>query len=627
MTAVSHSGDGQASQAGAVRPGEAASPTRPTASGPAVPSWLRRPTVQGLLALACYAAIWLSTSGRHLIGHPAMAQLDQMSMDPNFYVWAMRWWPFAIAHGLNPAFTHYVGAPAGYSLAWVTTVGPLALLASPITLTAGPVAAFNLVTALGLPLAAWAAFVLCRRLTGTFWPSLVGGAVFGFSAYEMNHDVAGQLNLTYSLLLPILAYLVVVWRDRGIGDRAFVILAGLIMAVQFYLFLETFADLTALLVLSLLLGLAVAGRAGRPELLRLTRLLAYGYAIAIVLAAPYLIYALKTPSPKLVAKTGMDLASLVVPRPQRTFGIAWLRHLAWGPIHASQACYIGIPLLVLVILFAVTRWSSRLVRFLTFLVALIIVAALGSAVYVGGHRLFSVPWSALFNLPVVRNAYPLRLMVFAYLVLAVMTALWLAGRGGLRGRVGLASTDGLAGMDGLAGGDAPAGAGLRSHTWARWLLAVLVIAGIALDTPPMPAGGHTTVPTFISSGEYQRRLSRGEIVIVVSKIGNAGMLWQAESGFYWRLAGGYVNQAITRRSDLPKQVQGLAHATPATVLAFENYVRTSHIGAILLAAKQEPQWVGIFWRMGLKGHEFGDVIVYPTGGCKSCRVLNRSGLY
>jgi hypothetical protein len=637
MTAIGHSGDGRTSQVGAVRPGAAGSPAIQSAGRPGAPSWLRRPAVQGLLALACYAAIWLSTSGRYLIGHASMAQLDQMSMDPNFYVWAMRWWPFAIAHGLNPAFTHYVGAPAGYSLAWVTTVGPLALLASPITVAAGPVVAFNLVTAVGLPLAAWAAFVLCRRLTGKFWPSLVGGAVFGFSAYEMNHDVAGQLNLTYSLLLPILAYLVVVWRDRGIGDRTFVILAGLLMAVQFYLFLETFADLTALLAVSLLLGLAVAGRAGRPQVLRLTRLVAFGYAIAIVLAAPYLIYAFRTPSPKLVAATGMDLASLVVPRPQRTFDIGWLRHLAWGPIHASQACYLGIPLLVLAILFAVTRWSGRLVRFLTYLLVVIIVAALGGAVYVAGHRLFTMPWSGLFSLPIVRNAYPLRLMVFAYLALAVVTALWLAGRGGLRGRVGVASSDGLAAMDGLAGGDGLArGAGLAGqdvtarpgwHTWGRWLLAALVIVGIALDTPPMPADGHTTVPTFISTGVYQRQLSRGEIVVVVSKIGNAGMLWQAESDFYWRLAGGYVNQAITRRSDLPKQVQDLAHATPASVLAFEAYIRTNHIGAILVAAQSEPQWVGIFWRMGLKGHRIDNVEVYPTDGCRSCRVLRPSDLY
>ncbi len=62
-------------------------------------------------------------------------------------------------------------------------------------------------TAIGLPVSAWAAFVLCRRLTGKFWPSIVGGAVYGFSAFEMGHNFAGQINLTYSLLLPLLAYL------------------------------------------------------------------------------------------------------------------------------------------------------------------------------------------------------------------------------------------------------------------------------------------------------------------------------------------------------------------------------------------------------------------------------------
>ena len=69
--------------------------------------------------------------------------------------------------------------------------------------------------------------------------------MFGFSAYQMNHVVAGQLNLIYSLLLPILGYLIVRWHEDSISTRAFVILAGLTMAVQFYLFLETFADLTA----------------------------------------------------------------------------------------------------------------------------------------------------------------------------------------------------------------------------------------------------------------------------------------------------------------------------------------------------------------------------------------------
>jgi len=111
-------------------------------------------------------------------------------------------------------------------------------------------------------------------------------------------------------------------------------------------------------------------------------------------------------------------------------------------------------------------------------------------------------------------------------------------------------------------------------------------------------------------------------VVVVSTVGNAGMLWQAQSGFYMRLAGGYINQAITRKSDLPDPVQDLASATTAGVARFEQYVRASHVGAILLDANHEPNWVGIFGRMGLRGHRIGNVIVYQTNGCQTCRPLH-----
>ncbi len=568
-----------------------AAPAGPVGEGEAgFRRWLRFPSVQGGLALAAYLLIWLLTSARLLVQHLSHAQLDQVSMDPNFYVWCLRWWPYAVVHGLNPLYTHQIGAPAGQSLAWVTTIPPLALLAAPITLAGGPVVAFNLLSAIAPAVSAWAAFVLCRRLTGRFWAALVGGAVFGFSAFEMNHSAAGQLNLTYSLLLPILAYLVVVWWQGSISGRAFVILAALIMATQFYLFLETFADLTAFLVVALVAGLLLGGRDSRPVIARLARNLGLAYAAAIVLALPYLAYALSTRPPKLSAATGLDVASLVVPRPERTYGIAWLAHAARGPIEVSAAGYIGVPLLVLAILLAVTCWSSRLVRFLTCMLVFVIVAAFGPVLYFEGGRVATLPWARLWQLPILRNAYPSRLMVFAFLILAVATALFLAG---------------------------PA-----RRLWAKWPLALLVLAFIALDTPTISVNARTSVPAFISSGHYRRDLTRGEIVVVVSRIGNAGMLWQAESGFYVRLAGGYINQAITRRSDLPLLVQSLAHATPHSVRGFEAYIRKERIGAILLDAGHEPQWVGIFWRVGLVGHRIGHVIVYPTNGCRSCRILD-----
>jgi len=554
--------------------------------------WARSPVVQGLAALAIYTVAWLSTTGAPMLNHLSNAHLDQASMDPNFYTWCLRWWPYALGHGYNPLFTHALEAPAGHSLAWVTTVPPIALLATPLTLTVGPVMTFNLVTAVALPLAAWAAFIMCRRLTRQFWPSLIGGAVFGFSAYQMNHVTAGQLNLVYSLLLPILGYLIVRWYEGSIGVRAFVLLAGLLMTVQFYLFLETFADLTAILAVSLIAAIALAGPTARPAVLRLAKQLGLAYGIAIAFALPYLGYALTSRPPNLKTVTELDVASLIVPRPKNVGGAGWLQHLAAAPHPISAAGYVGIPLLVVAIVLAITRWSSRLVRFLTCMLVFIVVASLGRVFYVEGHQLTSLPWSQLWSLPIVRNAYPARLMLFAYLVLAVVTALFLVR---------------------------PA-----RWPWLRWAAGLLVIAAIAQDAPTMPVLRQTTVPTFVSSSAYRSTLKPGEIVVVVSRIGNAGMLWQADTDFHTRLAGGYLNQAINTRTDLPTEVQALAHATPQIVAQFEAYVRQQKIGAILVDRRQEPRWVGIFWKVGLQGHRIGDVLVYPINGCRTCHALSQS---
>jgi hypothetical protein len=592
MTAISHPEDGPPSQAGA----QLVEHKQPETAAPAAPRGrLRSPALQGGIAFLIYLVVWVSTAFRPIVRHVTQMLLEQKSQDPNIFVWSLRWWPYAIGHGLNPLFSHEIMAPAGHSLAWVTTVPPLALLATPLTLAAGPVVSFNLLTAIALPLAAWAAFVLCRRLTGKFWAGLAGGAVFGFSAFEMSHVAYGQLNLAYSLLLPILCYIIVIWWERRISTRTFVILAAVTMAVQFYLFQEIFADMTAILAISLVVGFALAGRAGRPVIVRLGKFIGLAYAIAIVVALPDLAYTLTSKRPRPVPVTGMDLASVVIPRVGRTFGITWLAHAAAGPNKLSWACYVGVPLLVLAVLLAFTSWQSRLVRFLSCMLVIILVASLGPVVYLEGRQTSTVPWARLFHLPIARNAIPLRLMVFAYLVLAVATALWLAG---------------------------PA----KRVPWARWGLAVLVLVFIALDTVSIKAKTHSEVPTFVSSGQYRRQLSSGEIVVVVSEVGNAGMLWQAQSDFYLRIAGGYINEGINHRTDLPRAVQVLSNATPSRVAQFERFVKADHVGAILLDTSQEPTWAGIFRKVGLVGHTTGGVVVYPTDGCRTCRTLDRAEL-
>ena len=542
---------------------------------------------QALLALAIYLAAWLSTAARPLVEHLSTPGLDQHSQDPNFYVWCLRWWPYAISHGLNPYYTAELGVPAGHNLAWVTTIGPLALLAWPLTSAAGPVVSFNLLTALAPPLSAWAAFVLCRRLTGRFVPALAGGAIFGFCAYVMNHTAAGQLNLTYTLLLPLVAYLMLLWRDGAVGPRMFVALLAATMTLQFYLFLETFADLTAVLAIGLLVGYALAGKPGRAQVGRLARLTGVAFAITVVLIAPYVAFAVTHIPPNFVHSYGLDLASLVVPRTGRTFGVAGLARAATAHNPETAEGYVGIPVLLVAVGLAVVAWSSRMTRFLTAMLVIIVLGSLGPAAYLQGRELVGLPWAKVWALPVVRSAFPSRLIVFAILVLAVMTALWLA---------------------------APS-----RWPWARRALAALAVAAIVLDIGPFSIATSSDVPTFISAGWYRQQLRPGETVVVISRVGNAGMLWQAESNFYLRLAGGFINANITPKTDLPLAVQNLyappPHSyvpTPLSVEQFRTFIRRANVGAILWQADAAPRWIRIFSRVGLTGELMGGVVVYHT---------------
>ena len=457
---------------------------------------------------------------------------------------------------------------------------------------AGPVVSFNLLVALGPPVSAWAAFVLCRRLTGKFWPALVGGAVFGFSAYETRASAFGQLDLSYSVLLPILAYLVVVWWQRSISSRTYVILLAAALTIQFYEFSEIFADLTVILVVALLLGFALAGSESRPVVLRLSQLTAVGYLIALAPTSPYIIYALSSKPPEPIGFTAMDLASFVLTRPGSLGTVVSLT--TSGAHSASTAGYIGVPLLILAVLLAASSWRNRLVRFLTCIVALISVAALGPTVYLHGRPVANLPWGSLYNLPIVRDAWMSRLMIFAVLALAVATALWLSRPP-------------------------------SRSTWLRWLLATLVVINVAIEAFPTVGSQLNPVPAFIRTGQYRSQLTPGEIVVVVSELHNAGLLWQAESGYHIRIAGGFFNDGFVghgseRLSDVPPAIAGLVARDPASAKAFKAYIKRGKIGAVLVDALYKPEWARLFPRLGLIGHQIGGVIVYPTDGCRACHV-------
>jgi hypothetical protein len=205
-------------------------------------------------------------------------------------------------------------------------------------------------------------------------------------------------------------------------------------------------------------------------------------------------------------------------------------------------------------------------------------------------------------------------MQYASLVLAVMTALWLAGPARAAGPdAGEQAAVRPRELTARAGPDRKAWP-RRWQQCGRWALALLAVASLVADTQDLQIGPRSDIPSFIATGSYRRYIRPGETVAVISNVGNAGMLWQADTGFYLRLAGGYTSQMLTPHSDLPRQIQNLDIATPQHEQQFLAFVRRARIGAILVDADAAPGWATVLAKFGWHGKLAGGVLVYQIDG-------------
>jgi hypothetical protein len=587
--------DADAAVAGTAEAGTAEAGVRESRRRGLHPAW------QGLIAFAIYLAVFILGFCLSLIGHLNVPQVGQDEVDPNFYIWAWRWWTYAVSHGTNPLYSYQIGAPAGYNLAWATTSPTVAMLMWPITTTLGPVVSFNLTLILAPPASAWAAFIVARRITGRFWAALPAGVVFGFNVAELDHEVSGQPNLTVTFLVPLIVYLVLLCWDKKLRATFYVILMAVALALEFYTFIESFAEVTLLWAAAVLIGLAVAGRGARLRVVRLAGLTVIAYFGAIALAWPYLSYALKNQPTSFVRQQpvySMDLAGLALPRADRLLGMSWWSAAASRDLTATT--YAGIPLLLILLAVVIFRWSSGIVRLMAIGFVVIIALACGPNLIVDGNQLTTLPWGGLWSLPFGRSAEPIRLVVYAYLVLGIALSMWLAALS--KSRL------------------------LRA---ARWCLGVLAFAAILADLPtfaevvtvPPPfswtpalygVNPTTAIPAFFTDGTYRNYLTPGETVVILSHRGNAAMLFQADTNFYFKIAGGFINESLSNEDALPGPVEDMSDPWPVQRQeAFEAYVRSAHIGALIVEQAWSEKWMyDSFNLLGMTPYSVGGVTIY-----------------
>jgi hypothetical protein len=170
---------------------------------------------------------------------------------------------------------------------------------------------------------------------------------------------------------------------------------------------------------------------------------------------------------------------------------------------------------------------------------------------------------------------------------------------------------------------------------ARWGLAVLSLAAIFANVPTfasvvvphkpkptqwvqvLPSQPPTDqIPSFFTDGSYKRYIKPGENVVIVSHRGNAGMMFQAYTDFYFNIAGGFINASLSREDALPRPVADLSHLPGKVgkqrIADFRAYAKSAHIGAIIVERAWSEHWMYVFGKLGLKTTTVGGVTIFRT---------------
>jgi hypothetical protein len=497
-------------------------------------------------------------------------------LDSSAYMWFLAWWPHAIGDGLGAIRTEHVFVPEGYNLAWTTALPGPSMVLAPLTLALGPLATWNAIMLVGPALAAWTAFLLCRELTGATLPALAGGYLFGFSPYILG-NVQGSPNLVLVWLLPLLVLLVVRHARGTLGGRAFVVSMALALAFQFLTSTEVLAMTAVFGGLTLVTAWLVL-REWRARLLETLKLLAVASAAAVIVVSPLLWYMLFEPYtvPEQALKSfPADLLSWVVP--SSYIALATGHDPGDGPSYATGFGYLGVPLALLLVLFAVDGFRRPAARVVLVALAATAVASLGTRLQVGGEDTgIPMPWAVLSGLPGLEYAIPVRFAGFTFLAAAVAMAMWLSWRGGL----------------------------------PRWGLALVAIAFVLPNVGNAIWRTPSADPPLIADGGYRDLLAGEDRVLTVPAWG-PNMRWQANADFDFELAAGYLGafpESYLRYPIWQTLLSG--QLIPDYEAELRRFVRDKGVTAVLVEEGAGEPWDELFGSLGVRPREAGGMLLY-----------------
>jgi len=429
--------------------------------------------------------------------------------DPSAFMWFLAWWPYALGHHLNPFYTHFVWQPGGVNIAWTSSTPVLGLLVWPVTALGGALLAYNLLTLAAPVLAAIGAYALCLYVTRQPPAAMLGGYLFGFSTYELAQSI-GHLNLAFTLFVPLLLLVVLARLDGALERHTACGAAAVLLTCQFGVSVEVFATSLFFGALAWLLAL-VCFPARRPALGRLVLDGLYAAPLLLIFISPSLWAMFELPhqfsvSPAWPSEFSTDLLNLLVPTVTTKLGGALAapltRHFTGFP--AEQDGYFGFLLLGLLAAFC-RRHSA----FFGVLLGIIILLSLGPVLHVAGIATgLPLPWALGEKLPLLGAALPARFVLYAWLLAAIMIALWVA--------------------------EPPAGP-VRSRRMLLSRLACLLLL------PSIYAGQPDPALHFFAPGRVTAVLGpHPRLLILPFGVAGDSTFWQMQSNFSFAQTGGYL---------------------------------------------------------------------------------------
>jgi hypothetical protein len=539
----------------------------------------------GVCAFAVYLVASTITYAGSTIAHLSTEYIPrQDASDSEFFRWALTWAPWAVTHGRDPLFTDVLYAPHGASLVWTTAVPGPALAMWPVTTAFGPLVSYNVLSLLAPTLAGWGAYLLCRRVSHRFWPSLLGGAVFGFSAYmtiQLNHP-----NLALTFPIPLAVYLTVRRVEGSLGRIAYIALLSLTLLALWSISIEVFATTTMFAGIAYLIALAVAWTDRRPLIAALPWIaIAYAIVIALVLF-PYLLPALRE-APTSVSidpeKKYVDLMRFILPRDRQLVGEGWLMARTAGAVDpdSSGVGFIGIGLVAMIAGYAITERRRRETWGILAFLLIAATLALGPRLYILDRRTIPLPSALLLKLPLIENALPGRFMIFVTLTLAVIAALWLSRA---RGRSG-------------------------------WIRYAIVVVGLLLVIPNVQSPQWRVpdvTPAFFQNGAWRNAIGPGETVAVMAEKKAQDMAWQAETNMAFRLPDGYLG-AIPE-VDNSEFARGLYPPRKPHADVLRGWIAAHGVTAIIVMDSVRPWFEPLLGQLGYVPVQEGNgVSVWRTG--------------